>query len=211
MSFEDAFNASPLAGAGPPPLSRPVPPMMLPADTPPEMLNALNQGAFAGVYTKAPAPFEAVPIPGTRNAGVLKNGQATGSIVGLDLPAEPPSYVPVPGMQGMMVPTGPGADRLPLAQEVPNPGWSVTGQPKTKLQPIQEQQQDAEMPKFQRDTVSGRMFWIEPKQGGGYIRRFVEDANNDGIPDNQQGAPAGGAAPASTAAKKPSDFLSFLK
>jgi hypothetical protein len=205
QTFENWFNQSPLAGAGLPPMNAGMPSMMVPADTPPDVLASLNQGAFAGAYTPAPKPYDTVPLPGTNNAGILKNGVPTGSVVSLERPLEPPSYQPVPGMPGLQMPMGPGADRLPLAEEVPNPGWSVTGQPKTKLQPVTEAPPE---PKFQK-AANGRMFWIESKPGGGYVRRWVEDADGDGVPDNQQGG-AEPAAAAPSPARKPSSFLSFL-
>lgn len=188
QSFEQAFQQSPLGNSGPPPMSTA---MQVPFDTPPEMMNQLNQGSFAGVYGRAPAPYEAMPIPGTGMMGILRDGKTLGQLVQNDTP-KPTGYAPVQGVPGLMVPTGPGADKLPPMQQTPNPGWSVTGQPKTKLQPMPGK---TELPQFTK-ADDGRMFWIEPKPGGGYVRRFVEDADGDGIPDAAQGGAGAAKVPA---------------
>jgi hypothetical protein len=62
-----------------------------------------------------------------------------------------------------------------------------------------------EMPKFETDKESGRLFYVEPKEGGGFVRRFVEDADGDGVPD----APAA-KTPAAGAARPTSKGRTFI-
>jgi hypothetical protein len=198
LSFEQAFQQSPLGNSGPPPLSTA---MQVPFDTPPEMMAKLNAGSFAGVYGRAPAPYEAMPIPGTGMMGILRDGKTLGQLVQNDTP-KPTSYAPVQGVPGLMVPTGPGADKLPPMQQTPNPGWSVTGQPKTRMEPM-----GGATPK----APSGIQYTYDAAgnvTGGFYPRfnpatgRFVIsklDMDGDGVPDAQQG----GAGASAGAAKVP--------
>lgn len=193
LSFEQAFQQSPLGNSGPPPLSTA---MQVPFDTPPEMMAKLNAGSFAGVYGRGPAPYEAMPIPGTGLMGILRDGKTLGQVVSNDTP-KPTGYNPVQGVPGLMVPTGPGADKLPPMQQTPNPGWSVTGQPKTRMEPM-----GGATPK----APSGIQYTYDAAgnvMGGFYPRfnpatgRFVIsklDMDGDGVPDAQQGGAGAGAA-----------------
>lgn len=91
-SFEQAFNQSPLAGAGPAPLGQPLPPMQVPAGTLSRM-PGLDQGAFKGAYKEAPPLMSTVPIPGTDQVQPLVMGQPKGAPVSRaqpPKPAEPP-------------------------------------------------------------------------------------------------------------------------
>lgn len=201
QSFEQAFQQSPLGNSGPPPMSTA---MQVPFDTPPEMMNQLNQGSFAGVYGRAPAPYEAMPIPGTGMMGILRDGKTLGQLVQNDTP-KPTGYAPVQGVPGLMVPTGPGADKLPPMQQTPNPGWSVTGQPKTRMEPM-----GGAPPK----APSGIQYTYDAAgnvTGGFYPRfnpttgRFVIsklDLDGDGVPDAQQGGAGAGAGAAKVPAWK---------
>ena len=91
-TFEQAFNASPLAGAGPAPMSQPFQPMQVPAGTFAQM-PGLNAGAFKGAYQEAPPLMSSVPIPGTDQMQPMVMGQPKGAPVSraqLPKPAEPP-------------------------------------------------------------------------------------------------------------------------
>ena len=91
-SFEQAFNQSPLAGAGPAPLGQPLPPMQVPAGTLSRM-PGLDQGAFKGAYQETPPLMSTVPIPGTDQVQPLVMGQPKGAPVSRaqpPKPAEPP-------------------------------------------------------------------------------------------------------------------------
>jgi hypothetical protein len=154
------------------------------------------------------------PIPGTDYGIPSADGRPMGTV-----PVNKPkstSYAPVQGVPGLMVPTGPGADKLPPMQQVPNPGWSVTGQPKTRMEPVGGEKPPA-MPK----APSGIQYTYDADgnvTGGFYPRfnpatgRFVIsklDLDGDGVPDAQQGGAGAGAASSSTT-RQPSGFLSFL-
>jgi hypothetical protein len=135
------------------------------------------------------------PIPGTDYGIPSADGRPMGT-----LPVNKPkstSYVPVAGVPGLMVPTGPGAGKLPPMQQTPNPGWSVTGQPKTRMDPM-----GGATPK----APSGIQYTYDADgnvTGGFYPRfnpatgRFVIsklDMDGDGVPDAQQGGAGAGAA-----------------
>jgi hypothetical protein len=139
------------------------------------------------------------PIPGTDYGIPSADGRPMGTV-----PVNKPkstSYAPVQGVPGLMVPTGPGADKLPPMQQVPNPGWSVTGQPKTRMEPVGGEKPPA-MPK----APSGIQYTYDADgnvTGGFYPRfnpatgRFVIsklDLDGDGVPDAQQGGAGAGAA-----------------
>ena len=198
LSFEQAFQQSPLGNSGPPPLSTA---MQVPFDTPPEMMAKLNAGSFAGVYGRAPAPVATMPIPGTDYVTPIFNGKPSSQTLPVK-PSGTTGYAPVQGVPGLMVPTGPGADKLPPMQQTPNPGWSVTGQPKTRMEPM-----GGATPK----APSGIQYTYDAAgnvTGGVYPRynpatgRFVIsklDLDGDGVPDVQQG----GAGAAAGAAKVP--------
>jgi hypothetical protein len=193
LSFEQAFQQSPLGLSGPPPMSTA---MQVPFDTPPEMMGKLNQGAFAGVYGRAPAPVATMPIPGTDYVTPIFNGKPSSQTLPVK-PSGTTGYAPVQGVPGLMVPTGPGADKLPPMQQTPNPGWSVTGQPKTRMEPM-----GGATPK----APSGIQYTYDADgnvTGGFYPRfnpatgRFVIsklDLDGDGVPDAQQGGAGAGAA-----------------
>lgn len=186
LSFEQAFQQSPLGNSGPPPLSTA---MQVPFDTPPEMMAKLNAGSFAGVYGRAPAPVATMPIPGTDYVTPIFNGKPSSQTLPVK-PSGTTGYAPVQGVPGLMVPTGPGADKLPPMQQTPNPGWSVTGQPKTRMEPM-----GGATPK----APSGIQYTYDAAgnvTGGVYPRynpatgRFVIsklDLDGDGVPDAQQG------------------------
>lgn len=92
LSFEQAFNQSPLAGAGLPPMNQAMPPMQVPAGTLSRM-PGLDQGAFKGAYQEAPPLMSTVPIPGTDQVQPLVMGQPKGAPVSRaqpPKPAEPP-------------------------------------------------------------------------------------------------------------------------
>jgi hypothetical protein len=134
-------------------------------------------------------------IPGTDYGIPSVDGRPMGT-----LPVNKPkstSYAPVQGVPGLMVPTGPGAGKLPPMQQTPNPGWSVTGQPKTRMEPM-----GGATPK----APSGIQYTYDADgnvTGGFYPRynpatgRFMIsklDLDGDGVPDAQQGGAGAGAA-----------------
>ncbi len=91
LSFEQAFNQSPLAGAGPAPMGQPLPPMQVPAGTLSRM-PGLNQGAFKGAYQEAPPLMSTVPIPGTDQVQPLVMGQPKGAPVSRAQPPKPAAW-----------------------------------------------------------------------------------------------------------------------
>ena len=94
-SFEQAFNQSPLAGAGPAPLGQPLPPMQVPAGTMARM-PGLEQGAFKGAYQEAPPLMSSVPIPGTDQMQPMVMGQPKGAPVSRAQPPKPAEAPKVP-------------------------------------------------------------------------------------------------------------------
>lgn len=94
-TFEQAFNASPLAGAGPAPMSQPFQPMQVPAGTFAQM-PGLNAGAFKGAYQEAPPLMSSVPIPGTDQMQPMVMGQPKGAPVTRAQPPKPAEAPKVP-------------------------------------------------------------------------------------------------------------------
>ena len=90
-TFEQAFNASPLAGAGPAPMSQPFQPMQVPAGTFAQM-PGLNAGAFKGAYQEAPPLMSSVPIPGTDQMQPMVMGQPKGAPVTRAQPPKPAEW-----------------------------------------------------------------------------------------------------------------------
>lgn len=95
MSFEQAFNQSPLAGAGLPPMNQAMPPMQVPAGTFAQM-PGLNQGAFKGAYVEAPPLVGSAPIPGTDQMQPFVMGQPKGAPVNRTQPPKPAEPTKVP-------------------------------------------------------------------------------------------------------------------
>ena len=91
MSFEQAFNQSPLAGAGLPPMNQAMPPMQVPAGTFAQM-PGLNQGAFKGAYVEAPPLVGSAPIPGTDQVQPMVKGEPKGAPVNRAQPPKPAAW-----------------------------------------------------------------------------------------------------------------------
>lgn len=91
MSFEQAFNQSPLAGAGLPPMNQAMPPMQVPAGTFAQM-PGLNQGAFKGAYVEAPPLVGSAPIPGTDQMQPMVKGEPKGAPVSRTQPPKPAAW-----------------------------------------------------------------------------------------------------------------------
>ena len=192
LSFEQAFQQSPLGNSGPPPLSTA---MQVPFDTPPEMMGKLNAGSFAGVYGRAPAPVATMPIPGTDYVTPIFNGKPSSQTLPVK-PSGTTGYAPVQGMPGLMVPTGPGADKLPPMQQVRNAGGRLSRKP-DQFRPVDEAAPKAPSGIQYTYDAAGNV------AGGFYPRynpatgRFVIsklDLDGDGVPDAQQGGAGAGAA-----------------
>lgn len=90
-SFEQAFNQSPLAGAGLPPMNQAMPPMQVPAGTFAQM-PGLNQGAFKGAYVEAPPLVGSAPIPGTDQMQPMVKGEPKGAPVSRAQPPKPATW-----------------------------------------------------------------------------------------------------------------------
>lgn len=91
MSFEQAFNQSPLAGAGLPPMNQAMPPMQVPAGTFAQM-PGLNQGAFKGAYVEAPPLVGSAAIPGTDQVQPMVKGEPKGAPVNRAQPPKPAAW-----------------------------------------------------------------------------------------------------------------------
>ena len=91
MSFEQAFNQSPLAGAGLPPMNQAMPPMQVPAGTFAQM-PGLNQGAFKSAYVEAPPLVGSAPIPGTDQMQPMVKGEPKGAPVNRTQPPKPAAW-----------------------------------------------------------------------------------------------------------------------
>lgn len=134
---------------------------------------ALNQGAFQGAFMEAPPLVSAAAIPGTNGGYVMPiyGGKPGNTALPTGMP-EPTRYAPVQGgPAGLMVPTGPGAGALPPLQEQFNPGWSVTGQPKTILTPATLAGAPLKLPEgiqYEKDRDTGRV------TGGFYPARLPD-------------------------------------
>jgi hypothetical protein len=134
-------------------------------------------------------------IPGTDYGIPSVDGRPMGT-----LPVNKPkstSYAPVQGVPGLMVPTGPGAGKLPPMQQTPNPGWSVTGQPKTRMEPMGGATPKAPSGiQYTYDAAGNVTGGFYPRYNPATGRFMISklDLDGDGVPDAQQGGAGAGAA-----------------
>lgn len=190
--------ANPQAGTQTADAGNPAPGADMPLDVlaPSSAMGAMPLSPLSGAGTwnlsdipAPPKPYDIMPLPGTNNAGVVVNGRPTGSVVSLNKPLQ---YQPVAQVPGLMVPVGQGADRVPLMQQTINPGWSVTGQPKTKMEPVgQKTQALPEGIQYEKDDsgrIIGGVYPTYNDQGKLVMRRI--DLDGDGVVSPQEQAAA---------------------
>jgi hypothetical protein len=154
---------------------------------------------MGGSGVPGPPAIDFRPLPGNPGYGVpVINGEVQRQFLPMPPSAEESGVqmTPVPGTN-LRIPTMGGArvSGLPTFQEEMVPGSLVRrktqGQPApTQLTPQAEN--IAQMPKFQQDKDSGKMFYIEPNGQGGFRRKWV-DEDGDGIVSPAEQAKAGAA------------------
>jgi hypothetical protein len=185
------------------------PPLLVPRGF--DAANAAAQNAtFPGLPPPPPGLYqEEAPrltmetAPGTNYGMPFFDGQPSKQLVKLDRP-ETTGYAPVQGVPGMMVPTGPGADKLPVMQQQENPGWSVKGQPKTTMTPVNQAPEKEPKPptgiQYTYDTagnVTGGFYPRWDAATGKFVITPMDMDGNGTVSKTEQAAAAAGAAAAS--------------
>lgn len=126
------------------------------------------------------------PLTGQPHTGHFMTGN------GMTLPSQAAVQTPQPGLMeipgtNLRMPTL-GGERIvgaPMLKENVNAPGDGMGPVQRTLEPAQVDQ-----PKFTADKETGRLYYVQPDGKGGFVRRWVADANGDGIPDVQPGQTA---------------------
>lgn len=154
---------------------------------------------MGGSGVPGPPAIDFRPLPGNPGYGVpVINGEVQRQFLPMPRSAEESGVqmTPVPGTN-LRIPTMGGArvSGLPTFQEEMVPGSLVRRQTQGQPAPTQltpQAETSAQMPKFQQDKDTGKMFYIEPNGQGGFRRKWV-DEDGDGTVSRAERAKAGAA------------------
>jgi len=157
---------------------------------------AFDPNSFPGVPLPPPGLYQEAPGYKVTEAGGMNilegpDGKFRG-FTKADAPPMP-GWMNQPGTN-LLMPTVGGQPNpaLPIFQATPRdplpPGAAGPQRPGAIITPVKKSS-DQEMPKFERDTDSGKMFYIQPNERGGFTRKWV-DEDGDGVVSPSEAAAA---------------------
>jgi len=180
------------------PVQEPLMPMM------PQSGPLDNDRNILGPLTGPRPDMEVIQVPGMDYGMPFYKGVPSKQYLPMKPPDAPLSWNPVPGTNGLMMPSGKGSDRLPvMQQQTMNPGWSITGQPeKTQMVPLEKPVavKAPTLKQIYENDVPQNVQWNEQRKRWERVKIYDPgDPDDNGVPGDQRS----GAATTTTTASQP--------